>query len=424
MARWNTIARGAAFAAVASLALAACSSSGDDDSTGPTASGDGGGTSSDGLKIGSLLPLTGSLAFLGPPEVAGVELAAKEINDAGGIFDSNVEIIHQDSSDTDNPQIAAQSVSALIADEVAAIVGAASSSVSLNVVDDIANAGIVQISPANTSTALSGYSPFYFRTAPPDTVQGSALGNLIVNDGIQKLGVLVFADDYGTSLRDVVQGVVEENGGEITYGKAGDEFQTDASNFESIVQDVIATQPDGILVIAFDQTKNIIPALVGAGYPADKLYFTDGNTADYSADFEAGVMTGAKGTIPGANPSDDFKALLDDVNGGKLDSYAYGAESYDATMLVALAALKGEGTDGQTVADNLAAVSGANGGTECTGWVECSELILAGEDIIYQAVAGVGPFNEDNDPASAYVGVYVFDDANVPQWTEAVYGEV
>lgn len=422
MARWNTIARGTALAAVASLALAACSSGGDETSTSSSSGGGDGDVAP--LKIGTLLPLTGSLAFLGPPEVAGVQLAADEINAAGGIFGADVVINNKDSSDTDNPQIASQSISQLIADEVAAIVGEASSSVSLNVVDDVANAGIVQISPANTSTALSGYSPFYFRTAPPDTVQGSALGNLIVGDGINKLGILLFADDYATSLRDVVQGVVEEASGEITYGKAGDEFQTDASNFESIVQDVIATNPDGILVIAFDQTKNIVPALVGAGYPADKLYFTDGNTADYSADFDAGVMAGAKGTIPGANAPDDFKARLDDTNGGKLDSYAYGAESYDAAMLVALAALKGNGSDGQTVRDNLATVSGADGGTECTGWVECSDLIMASEDIIYQAVSGVGPFNSDNDPASAYVGVYVFDDANVPQWTEAVYGEV
>lgn len=422
MARWNTIARGAAVAAAASLALAACSSGGAETPTSSSSAGGGGDVAP--LKIGTLLPLTGSLAFLGPPEVAGVQLAANEINDAGGIFGADVIINNQDSSDTDNSQIAAQSVSALVADDVAAIVGAASSAVSLNVVDDIANAGIVEISPANTSTALSGYSPFYFRTAPPDTVQGSALGNLILSDGIKKLGILVFADDYGTSLRDVVQRVVEDDGGEITYGKSGDEFQTDASNFESIVQDVVATNPDGILVIAFDQTKNIVPALVGAGFPADKLYFTDGNTADYSGDFDPGTMAGAKGTIPGANAPDDFKARLDDTNGGKLDSYAYGAESYDAAMLVALAALKGNGSDGQTVRDNLAAVSGADGGTECTGWVACSELILAGEDIIYQAVSGVGPFNADNDPSSAYVGVYVFDDANVPQWTEAVYGEV
>jgi len=422
MARWNSIARGVAFAATASLALAACSSGGDTAETSATSAM----TSEAGaLKIGTLLPLTGSLAFLGPPEVAGVQLAADEINEAGGVFGADVVINNQDSSDTDNPQIASQSVSALIADNVAAIIGAASSSVSLNVVDDITAAKIVEISPANTSTALSGYpGGFYFRTAPPDTVQGSALGNLIVDDGIKKLGILLFADDYATSLRDVVEGVVETAGGEITYGKAGQEFQTDASNFESIVQDVIATNPDGILVIAFDQTKNIIPALVGAGYPADKLYFTDGNTADYSAAFDAGVLTGAKGTIPGANASDDFKARLDDTNGGKLDSYAYGAESYDAAMLVALAALKGGASDGQTVRDNLAAVSGADGGTECTGWVACSDLITAGEDIMYMAVSGVGPFNSDNDPSSAYVGVYVFDDANVPQWTEAVFGEV
>ncbi|MDN4479319.1 ABC transporter substrate-binding protein [Demequina muriae] len=422
MARWNTIARGAAFAAAASLALAACSSESDPE----TSSTDGGGSeaSGDALTIGSLLPLTGSLAFLGPPEVAGVDLAQKEINDAGGVWGSDVEIIHTDSSDTDNPQIASQSVTELISQDVAAIVGAASSAVTLNVVDDVTAAGIVQISPANTSTALTGYSPLFFRTAPPDTVQGDALGNLILNDGIENLGILLFADDYATSLRDVVQGVIEEAGGTVTYGVSGDEFQTDASNFESIVQDVLATNPDGILVIAFDQTKAIIPALVGAGFPADKLYLTDGNTADYSADFEEGTMTGAQGTIPGANAADDFKALLDEVNGSPLDSYAYGAESYDATMLVALAALKGGAGDGQTVADNLPAVSGADGGTECTGWVECSELIEAGEDIIYQAVSGVGPFNADNDPSSAYVGVYEYDETNVQTWVEAVFGEV
>ena len=49
-------------AAVASLILAGCGS--DSNSSGP-------------LKIGSLLPETGSLAFLGPPEFAGVDLAVE-----------------------------------------------------------------------------------------------------------------------------------------------------------------------------------------------------------------------------------------------------------------------------------------------------------------------------------------------------------
>ena len=42
------------------------------------------------LTIGTLLPQTGSLAFLGPPEFAGFDLAIKDINDAGGVLGKHV----------------------------------------------------------------------------------------------------------------------------------------------------------------------------------------------------------------------------------------------------------------------------------------------------------------------------------------------
>ena len=197
MARWNTIARGSALAAVAALALAACSTSDDpgDNSGSPAPGGDGDGSA---LVIGSLLPQTGSLAFLGPPEIAGVDLAIKDINEAGGVNGQDVTVVHTDSSDADNPTVASTSVDKLISDGVGAIVGAASSTVSLNVVDTIAAASIVQISPANTSTKLSGYSPFYFRVAPPDTIQGDVMGKLLLDDGKKNISILVFNDDYGT----------------------------------------------------------------------------------------------------------------------------------------------------------------------------------------------------------------------------------
>src|SRR5690606_36768156 len=118
MARWNTIARGAAVGAVASLALVGCSAA------------EGG----DSLHIGTVLPLTGSLAFLGPPEVAGVNLAVQEINEAGGVLGNDVKVTHEDSSDTQQAQIAPQSAQKLIAEGVSAIVGAASSAVTLNFV--------------------------------------------------------------------------------------------------------------------------------------------------------------------------------------------------------------------------------------------------------------------------------------------------
>jgi len=62
--------------AVATLAAAALVLSG------CAATGDGAAGGELTLKIGTALPQTGNLAFLGPPEEAGVALAIKDINEA------------------------------------------------------------------------------------------------------------------------------------------------------------------------------------------------------------------------------------------------------------------------------------------------------------------------------------------------------
>ena len=98
-----------------------------------------------------MLPQTGSLAFLGPPEFAGVDLAVQEINEAGGVLGQDVAMSHGDSGDT-TTNIASVTVDRLLSEDVDAIIGAASSGVSLTVIDKITGAGVVQFSPANTST--------------------------------------------------------------------------------------------------------------------------------------------------------------------------------------------------------------------------------------------------------------------------------
>ncbi len=141
MIRTTPLWRSVAVVGVASLALAACGGDDDDggEGTGATeapteeAAATGDGT----LKLGSLLPQTGSLAFLGPPEFAGVDLAVKEINEAGGVLGEEVTVSHTDSGDT-TTDIASQSVDRLITEGVDAIIGAASSSVTLTVLDAIA----------------------------------------------------------------------------------------------------------------------------------------------------------------------------------------------------------------------------------------------------------------------------------------------
>jgi branched-chain amino acid transport system substrate-binding protein len=300
--------------------------------------------------------------------------------------------------------------------------------VSLNVVDTFTDSKIVEISPANTAVDLSGYSPWYFRTSPPDGIQGSALGQLISSDGYQKIAFIVFNDTYGTGLRDAVQATVESAGGSCVYGCKGDgdEFPAGQTTFSTEVGAALASNPDAIVILAFDETKAIVPELSNQGWDMSKTYYSDGNTADYSKDFPKGMLEGAQGTIPGADPSSEFKDRLSgwyqSAEGTALSDYAYGAESYDATILSALAALKGGDTSPATIKANLRAVSGSTDGTECNTFADCADLIASGEEIRYSGPCGIGPINDQNDPSSAFVGIYKYDNKNKNIFSTTVEG--
>ena len=146
------------------------------------------------LKIGTALPVTGSLAFLGPPEEAGVALAAADINAAdAGI---TVDVVEGDSGDLDNKAYETE-IPRLLNEGVSVIIGAASSSVSLSFIDQVTKeAGVLMISPANTSTTLADYDDdgLYWRTAPADFLQGEALGQLLAADGHETVAFLTLND--------------------------------------------------------------------------------------------------------------------------------------------------------------------------------------------------------------------------------------
>jgi len=430
--------------AVLSMALTACgsdSSNNASDKTSPSSSSSdsssgsftndkcsGSQTSANALHVGGILPLTGNLAFLGPPEVAGVGLAVSDINAAGGVGGAKACHDIQDSGDSTDMSVSTSSAGTLVANKPSVVIGAASSSVSLNVVDTFASNKITEVSPANTAVDLSGYSPYYFRTAPPDTIQGNALGTLISTDGYQKVAFIVFNDTYGTGLRNAVQKTFEDAGGEVVYGGKGDgdEFPAGQTTFSSEVSAALAAKPDAIVVLAFDETKQIVPELASQGWDMKKTYFSDGNTADYSSTFQKGTLEGAQGTIPGADPDQTFKDRLSgwaqEGEGKALTDYAYGAESYDATILAALAAVKGGATDSQTIQQNYAAVSGATGGEECKTYSDCVALLKDGKEIRYAGPSGIGPINDKNDPSSAFIGIYTFNADNKNELTNSVEG--
>jgi len=387
------------------LIVAGCSSS--SESSGP-------------LKIGSLLPETGNLAFLGPPEFAGVDLAVKEINEAGGVLGNPIEHIRGDSGDT-STDIAQQTADSHIAAGVSAIVGAASSGVSLTVIDKITGAGIVHFSPANTSPDLTTYpdNGFYFRSAPPDTFQGAVLGQLMAKEGATNAVFMNLDDAYGNGLAKYGIAAFSGTSTQVVYNPQAAEFSADVAKAK-------AAKPDAIALIGFDETTKVLAELIKQGIGPNKVktYLVDGNLSSQAyKDLPAGIMKGVKATLPGVLATEELKAKLLAVD-PSLTDFSYAAESYDAVMLIALAAEQGGATDGATIKDNLQSVS--SGGTKCSTFADCKQLIADGEDIDFDGVSGPIEFDANGDPSVATMGIYEYtaNDAFVARGDEFITGEV
>ena len=426
MKRNSHVLRLGAVAAASALVLAACGS----DDSGDNASGDKPAKKGDGtLTIGTLLPVTGSLAFLGPPEFAGVDLAIKEINEAGGVLGNDVVHVRGDSGDTDNGIAPAES-DKLIKAKSDVIVGAASSGVSLTVIDKIMSAGVVMYSPANTSTAFDegdyAEPDLYFRDAPSDVLQGAVMANLLVKDGRQNVAILARQDAYGEVLASEVSKNLESAGSKVAINELYSEKDGPSDTQISAVADA---KPDAVVLIAFDETTSIIPKLVkaGVGPQAVPTYFVDGNTASYAKDattpLPPGTLEGTKGTIPGAEAKGDFKKNLLEID-PSLKVFSYAAESYDAVVTSALAAIAAGDDSGESIASKLPSVT--EGGEKCTTFADCAKLLEddANADIDYDGVSGPIELGKTGSPTAASIGIYEFDKDNNYNAVEFISGSI
>ncbi|KAF0959399.1 MULTISPECIES: ABC transporter substrate-binding protein [unclassified Rhodococcus (in: high G+C Gram-positive bacteria)] len=424
MAR-RTLVRAAAVLGAASLALAGCSSdSGDDSASGsgssasattvstdctPEKAAAAGAPSTAPLKIGTLLPDTGSLSFLGPPMVAGTQLGVNDVNAAGGVLGQPVQLIPGDSGDT-TTDTANTTVDRELAAGTQVIIGAASSSVSLKVIDKVSSAGVVMFSPANTSDQFVCYPDKgqYFRTAPTDVLQAQAVSQLISDDGGQRVSILALNDPYGTGLADNIQknlvdaGIPEDQIQKIIY-------DPNAQSFNSEVDQVKDFAPDAVAVVGFEESAKIITRMheVGIG-PSDgmKVYGVDGNMGNALGESVAApLLDGMQGTTPLTDVGPAFQDRLKAINPGLID-FNYAGESYDAVVISALAAEAGKSTAGRDIAANINNVT--EGGTPCTSYQECLPLVQAGTDIDYNGITGKLDFAAAGEPSIGSYGKLKF----------------
>ncbi len=391
----------------ASLALAACSSDSGDTEAGATTEETSAEATAEEtaaadcqnptLILGTMLPATGDLAFLGPPEFAGVEMALADIDAAGGVLGSPVTYIEGDSGDT-TTDIASQTVDSQLAQGVQAIIGAASSGVSLTVIDKITSNGVVQFSPANTAPALTTYpdNGLYFRNSPSDVLQGAVIAAQAVDSGVTSMAVIARQDPYGEGLAAATVKDFEAAGGTVTSNLL---YDPAAPSFEAEVAEIKAGGPQAVTVIGFEETVKLLQEMIkqDVGPQQIQLYLVDGNlSATAFENFPAGTMDGVVGTIP--TGSIDLQDFYDQMAAfdPSLTDFTYGPQSYDAATLIALAAEKAGCASGTDIAAALPEVAG-NGGEKCNTYADCVALIAAGSEIDYDGVTGPGDFNEYGD---------------------------
>ncbi|NEQ98317.1 MAG: ABC transporter substrate-binding protein [Cyanothece sp. SIO2G6] len=370
-------------------------------------------TSGAGLKLGSLLPVTGDLAQYGGPMQDAATLLVDTINACEGVMGQPVELIAEDNQTEPSAGAAAMTKLAEV-DQVAGVVGAAASSVSSASVDIAVRNRVVQISPASTSPVFTDrakagdFEGFWFRTAPPDTFQGIALATLAQEKGFENVAVLAINNDYGNGLVESFSSAFAGLGGAIAEPTL---YAPDATTFDSEVISAFRDAPDAVMLVAYPETGSLIlkAAFEQGLLDSDtQLILTDGMKDESIAELVgqdadgAYIVSGVIGTAPSAGgPALDgfttlYKAAFDDRDPGVFDP-----NTWDAAAVLVLAAEAAQSTNGADIKAKVAEVANTPG-TEVTDVCEGLALVRNGEDINYQGASSTIEFDPQGDVVGRY----------------------
>ena len=395
------------------LGVAACGDDDDDDG-----GGGGGGAEQLDLVVGDSLPLTGDLAPFGPPGQKAADMAIAQINEAiktAGV-DHTVEIVHEDNET--NPQAAVQAARKLVdSDGASCIAGAWASADSLPTAQSVSIPdGVLQISPASTSTELTAVDDdgLLNRVPPADNLQGPVLAQAISEElkGAEGkvLNIGARNDAYGEAFTEALDAAWQELGGTIGESVLYDPEQP---SYNSEAQQIVAGNPDAVAIIDFPETfEKVGPALQRTGsFDGNKVFITDGLASGDLVTATGNLMEGFRGTAPGTpeegGPSQAFDQLYTTSEPANVERNTFDAQNFDAVILCYLAAVAAGSTDGQDMADALVDIT-APGGTKYT-WEQLSDAVTAlqdGEDIDYVGAAGEIDLDENGDPTKGVYDVY------------------
>ena len=209
----------------------------------------------DTILIGVNLELTGDVSVYGVPERNAFEQAASEVNAKGGIDGKLVELVIYDNA-YDQAK-AVQNTEKLIEDGVVAILGSATSGMTMAIAPVAKENGLVVFTPSGTNSAVTMdgtvVNPYVFRSCFIDPFQGQVLANFASNDlAASKVVIMVNnGSEYSKELARIFTEQLNKNGGEVVETASYADSDTDYK--ASLTS--IATKEFDVLFIA-DYAKN------------------------------------------------------------------------------------------------------------------------------------------------------------------------
>ncbi len=357
------------------------------------------------LRIGTLFPMSGDVASIGPGMVAAVEIAVRDINAAGGVLGQPVEAVYRDSGDAAQTQLES-AFADLVARGIDVVIGPTDSTLAERLSPLATDAGVTMIAPA---TPLSTPAERVFSLIASADQQADAIIGAIADEGGESVTIITPGDAAGQSFERAARAALESRGMRL----AGIEQLDGATTPSRLAFSVAGGKPDAVILASSAalaaQNQAVIAALADRGVTGDQLWMTAPALADYSTTVAAGLMEGARGVREGAPTSDDLFVRLRQSDPALL-SAPFASETYDAVVLAALAAQLAGDDSGHSVAAHLR--EAALGGVPCASFGECMEVLASEPDGDYEGVSGPVSLSEQGGVADGALSLYRYNAEN------------
>jgi branched-chain amino acid transport system substrate-binding protein len=290
------------------------------------------------VKIGVLLPETGPAGTYAKAVRQAIDLAAEEVNAAGGIKGGPLVIVYRDTgSRSEAAQVAMREL--VETEGVTAILGPITSTVALSIVPIATEKQIVVLSPAASSPRLTQEGgEYFFRNYPSDVVEGHTMAEFCRNLALDRVAVLatndifgkgiseIFIDKYQASTREVVLNESFESG--LSAERAVELAKKVKSSGAKAVY-MAAYEPDVAELLKALESEDVEIARLGTSAVTPKIAELAGEAAEHLIFPQTAFNPMDVSTPNVVNFVNAYKAKY----GSNPDNYA--AHSYDAVNVLA-----------------------------------------------------------------------------------------